>query len=239
MAATLMTRYLAELVGTFIMILLGDGAVANVFLKKGKAGSSGWLGISLGWATAVAVPVWIFGGISGAHFNPSVTLGLAVIGKFPVSEVLPYLGAQFIGAFLGAVAVFVIFYKQFQATDDTEAKLGTFTTIPAVRSYFLNFVGVFIEAFILVFTITATTTMHLASGMMGLIVFVVIFVIVFTIGGTTGCPLNAARDLAPRIAHALLPVPGKGTSDWRYAWIPVVGTALGGICGAVLYVSIF
>lgn len=239
MTATLLTRCLAEIVGSFIMIVLGNGGVANVVLKKAKAESTGWMGISMGWGTAVALPVWLFGSISGAHFNPSVTIGMAVAGKFPASEVLPYVLSQFLGCFLGAVAVFVIFYKQFQATDDPEAKLASFSTFPAVRSTFINFVGVFIEGFILVFAVAGMSALKLAPGLSGIIIFVLIFVLVFTIGGTTGCPLNMARDLAPRIAHAILPIPGKGSSDWKYAWVPVVGPTLGGICGALLYYAIF
>ncbi|MDD9150315.1 MULTISPECIES: MIP/aquaporin family protein [unclassified Sporolactobacillus] len=238
MTAPLITRFFAEMVGMFFLIFLGDGGCANIFLKKGREGGN-WLGISLEWGAAVAVPVWLFGSISGAHLNPAVTLGLAAIGHFPWADVIPYIVAQFIGAILGAVAVYIIFYKQFEATEDKGAILGSFSTIPAVRNYFLNFVAEFLETFTLVFAIVAASAQNFAPGIMGLIVFFVIFVLVITVGGTTGCALNPARDIGPRLVHALLPIANKGKSDWAYAWIPAFATTLGGIAGAMLYVALF
>lgn len=234
-----MEAFLGELVGTFIMVLLGDGAVANVILKKSKAENSGWIVITAGWAFAVALPVWFFGSVSGAHFNPAVTLGLAFVGKFPWDHAAAYILAQFIGAFLAAVALFLHFYKHFEATDDPETKLGVFSTGPAIRSSFFNLLGEFINTFVLLFGIIGIISQQMAPGLMALAIGILIFAIGLSLGGTTGYAINPARDLAPRIAHAILPVPGKGTSDWAYAWIPVVGPILGGICGALTYVLLF
>ncbi|WP_100489339.1 MIP/aquaporin family protein [Sporolactobacillus pectinivorans] len=234
-----MEAFLGELAGTFIMVLLGDGAVANVILKKSKAENSGWIVITAGWAFAVAIPVWIFGSVSGAHFNPAVTLGLACIGKFPWSSAAAYMTAQFIGAFLAAVVLFLHFYKHFEATTDPATKLGVFSTGPAIRSKFFNFFGEFINTFVLLFGIVGIVSQKMAPGLMGLAIGILIFAIGLSLGGTTGYAINPARDLAPRIAHALLPIPGKGGSDWAYAWIPVVGPILGGICGAFAYVLLF
>ncbi|MFT8710265.1 MAG: MIP/aquaporin family protein [Sporolactobacillus sp.] len=234
-----MEAFLGELVGTFFMVLLGDGAVANVILKKSKAENSGWIVITAGWAFAVALPVWFFGSVSGAHFNPAVTIGLACIGQFSWSHVAGYLIAQFIGAFLAAVVLFLHFYKHFEATDDPAVKLGVFSTGPAIRSHCFNFIGEFINTFVLLFGIVGIVSQKMAPGIMGLAIGILIFAIGLSLGGTTGYAINPARDLAPRIAHALLPIPGKGPSDWGYAWIPVVAPIIGGICGALTYITIF
>lgn len=234
-----MTKFIAELVGTFLMVLLGDGVVAGVILKKSKAENSGWIVITAGWAFAVAVPVWIFGSVSGGHFNPAVTIGLAVTGKFPAGEVLTYLAAQFIGAFIAAIVLFIHYYKHFEETEDKATKLGVFSTGPAIRSNFFNFFSEFMGTFVLLFGILGITSQKMAPGFTAFAVGVLIFSIGLSLGGTTGYAINPARDLAPRIAHALLPIPGKGDSDWGYAWIPVAGPILGGICGSLLYVAIF
>ncbi|MDD3223971.1 MAG: aquaporin family protein [Clostridium sp.] len=234
-----MEKFMAELVGTFLMVLLGDGVVAGVILNKSKAQNSGWIVITAGWAFAVAIPVWIFGSVSGAHFNPAVTIGLTVAGKFPASEVPMYLAAQFIGAFIAAIVLFVHYYKHFEETEDKATKLGVFSTAPAIRSNFFNFFGEFMGTFVLVFGILGITSQKMAPGFAAFAIGILIFSIGVSLGGTTGYAINPARDLAPRIAHAILPIPGKGNSDWGYAWIPVLGPIVGGICGSIFYLLIF
>lgn len=234
-----MNTFLAELIGTMLLILLGNGVVANVVLKKSKAENAGWLTINIGWALAVAIPVFIMGGISGAHFNPAVTIGLAVIGKFAWAQVPAYLAAQFIGALLGAVLVFIFFYPHYEATEDKGAKLATFSTGPAIKNIPFNFISEMIGTFVLVFTILGLGTAKLADGIAPIGVGLIILAMGVCLGGTTGYALNPARDLAPRIAHTILPVPGKGDSDWGYAWIPVVAPIVGGILGALVFNILF
>lgn len=234
-----MSCFLAELVGTCLMVLLGDGVVANVVLKKSKGENSGWIVITTGWAFAVAIPAWIFGSVSGAHFNPAVTIGLAIAGKFAWSKVFTYIVAQFIGAFIAAVILFVQYYKHFEETDDKAAKLGVFCTAPAIRSNLFAFINEFIGTFVLVFGILGITSQKMAPGLSILAIGILIWSIGLSLGGATGYAINPARDLAPRIAHAILPIPGKGDSDWGYAWIPVLGPIVGGICGSILYTLIF
>lgn len=230
--------FLAELVGTMLLVLLGDGVVANVVLRKTKGFSSGWIVITTGWALAVAVPALIFGVYSGAHFNPALTIAFAVIGKVTWAQVPVYLAGQFIGGFLGAVLVYVQYYDHFKASDSPDDKLGVFCTEPAIRNIPVNFLGEFIGTFVLVFAILGIAEQNLSNGMGTLFVGLVIWVIGLCLGGTTGYAINPARDLAPRIAHAVLPIPGKGSSDWGYSWVPVVATTLGGIIGAVFYTLI-
>lgn len=234
-----MNTFLAELIGTMLLILLGNGVVANVVLKKSKAENAGWLTINIGWALAVAIPVFIMGGISGAHFNPAVTIGLAVIGKFAWAQVPAYLAAQFIGALLGAVLVFIFFYPHYEATEDKGAKLATFSTGPAIKNIPFNFISEMIGTFVLVFTILGLGTAKLSDGIAPIGVGLIILAMGVCLGGTTGYALNPARDLAPRIAHTILPVPGKGDSDWGYAWIPVVAPIIGGILGALVFNILF
>lgn len=234
-----MKVFLAELLGTMILILLGNGVVANTVLKKSKAENSGWLTICFGWALGVAIPVVMFGAVSGAHFNPAVTIGLAVIGKFAWSSVPIYVAAQFIGAFIGAVLVFVYFYPHYKETEDKGAKLATFATGPAIKNTVFNFISEFIGTAILVFAILGVGTAKVAEGLGPIIVGGIILAMGVCLGGTTGYAINPFRDLAPRIAHAILPIPGKGDSDWGYAWIPVVGPLLGGVVGAILFNLVF
>lgn len=234
-----MSIYLAELLGTMLLILLGDGVVANVCLDKSKANNSGWMVIATGWALAVAIPVYIFGPISGAHFNPAVTLGLAAIGKFPWSDVPLFILSQMIGAFLGACLVYVYYKSHFDITDDKDTKRGVFCTAPAIKDTVNNFICEFIGTFVLVFAILGIANTNMVDGISPIVVGLIIWVIGLTLGGTTGYAINPARDLGPRIAHAILPIKGKGDSDWGYAWIPVVAPILGGIVAALVFNGIF
>lgn len=234
-----MKIFLAELLGTMILILLGNGVVANTVLKKSKGENSGWLTICFGWALGVAIPAVMFGSVSGAHFNPALTIGLAVIGKFAWSSVPTYLAAQFIGAFIGAVLVFTYFYPHYKETEDKGAKLATFATGPAIKNTVFNFISEFIGTAILIFTILGVGTANVVEGVGPIIVGGIILAMGVCLGGTTGYAINPFRDLAPRIAHAILPIPGKGDSDWGYAWIPVVGPLLGGVVGAILFNLVF
>jgi glycerol uptake facilitator protein len=234
-----MTTFMAELIGTMILILLGDGVVANVVLRKSKGENSGWMVIASGWAFAVAIPVFMFGSISGAHFNPAVTLALAATGAFPWADVPMYLIAQFLGAFIGAALVLVSYYKHFEETEDKASKLGVFCTAPAIRNTKLNFITEFIGTFLLVFAILGIGAAKFADGVQPIAIGFLIWAIGLSLGGPTGYAINPARDLGPRLAHFFLPVPGKGDSDWGYAWIPVVAPILGGIVGALAYNFIF
>ncbi|WP_454052939.1 MIP/aquaporin family protein [Clostridium sp. Marseille-Q7071] len=234
-----MSIYLAELLGTMLLILLGDGVVANVCLDKSKANGSGWIVIATGWALAVTIPVFIFGPISGAHFNPAVTLGLAAIGKFPWADVPLFILCQMLGAFIGACLVYIYYKNHFDATEDKDTKRGVFCTAPAIKDTVNNFICEFIGTFVLVFAILGIANTKMVDGISPLAVGLIIWVIGITLGGTTGYAINPARDLGPRIAHAILPIKGKGDSDWGYAWIPIVAPILGGIVAALVFNGIF
>ena len=230
-----MTIFFAELVGTLILILLGDGVVANVVLKNSKGNGSGWIVITTGWALAVAIPALIFGSYSGAHFNPALTIALAFIGNVAWSQVPIYFAGQFLGAFLGAALVFIFNYDQFKSTDNKGDKLAVFCTGPAVRNTTINFICEVVGTFVLVFGILGMGAQNLTNGMGTLFVGLLIWAIGLSLGGTTGYAINPARDLAPRIAHAILPIPNKGDSDWGYAWIPVIAPIIGAVLGAVCF----
>lgn len=234
-----MSTFLAELVGTMCLILLGDGVVANVILKKTKGGNSGWIVITWGWACAVLIPAMIFGGISGAHFNPALTIALAAIGKFAWADVPMYIIAQMIGAIIGAALVWIQYLPHWAETEDQGTKLGVFCTGPAIRSYGANLISEIIGTFALVFFILGLGTVDMAPGLGTYIVGLVILSIGVSLGGTTGYAINPARDLGPRIAHAILPIAGKGDSDWSYAWVPVVGPIIGALLGAFFFAAIF
>lgn len=234
-----MSTFLAELLGTMILILLGNGVVANVCLKKSKANGGGWMVIATGWALAVAVPVFIFGPISGAHFNPAVTIANAAIGNFAWADVPMYIIAQMIGAILGGCLVFLHYLPHWKETEDKDAKLACFATGPAIPSTLGNFISEFIGTFVLIFALLGIGNTPMVDGLSPIVVGLVIWVIGLTLGGTTGYAINPARDLGPRIAHALLPIPGKGDSNWKYAWIPVVAPIMGGVIAAVIFSIIF
>lgn len=234
-----MTNFFAELIGTMILVLLGDAVVANVILKKTKGENGGLIAITAGWAFAVAIPVFMFGSVSGAHFNPAVTLALATIGNFPWADVPMYLIAQFIGAFLGATLVLISYYDHFKETEDKATKLGVFCTGPAVRNIKLNFVTEFIGTFVLMFAILGIGAQQLVDGISPIAIGILIWGIGLSLGGPTGYAINPARDLGPRLAHFLLPVPNKGDSDWGYALIPVIAPICGAIVAALAYNLIF
>ena len=234
-----MSTFAAELFGTMFLILLGDGVVANVLLNRSKGQNSGWIVITTGWGLAVALAVYAVGRISGAHINPAVTLGLAAIGQFPWSQVPGYIIAQMIGAFLGAVLVYLTYLPHWRETESQELKLAVFSTIPNIRNYGANLVTEIIGTAALVAGVLFIGANELAVGLNPLLVGFLVWGIGLSLGGPTGYAINPARDLGPRIAHALLPIPGKGSSDWAYAWVPVVGPITGGVLGALVYVWVF
>jgi glycerol uptake facilitator protein len=227
----------AEVIGTAILILLGDGVVAAVLLAQSKAQNSGWIVITFGWGMAVAMAVYAVGQFSGAHLNPAVTLGFAVIGNTDWGDVPKYLGGEFLGAFIGACLVWAAYSNHWRATEDPGLKLAVFCTAPAIRNTVANIVTEVIGTFMLVFGVLAIVANQapVATGLVPLLVGLLVLGIGLSLGGPTGYAINPARDLAPRIAHALLPIPGKGPSDWGYAWIPVVAPIAGGIIGALLF----
>jgi glycerol uptake facilitator protein len=231
----------SEVIGTATLILLGDGVVAAVLLAKSKAQNSGWIVIAFGWGMAVMLAVYFVGRFSGAHLNPAVTLGLASIGVTKWVDVPTYLAGEFVGAFLGAVLVFAAYSHHFSATEDPGLKLSVFSTGPAIRNYALNFVTEVIGTFLLLFGVLAITSNKAptATGLVPLLIGLLVFAIGLSLGGPTGYAINPARDLGPRIAHFILPIPGKGKSDWSYAWVPVVAPIVGGVLGALAYRALF
>lgn len=234
-----MASLLAELIGTMLLIILGDGVVANVVLKKTKGNSSGWIVITTGWALAVAIPAAIFTSVSGALFNPALTIALAIVGQFTWSQVIPYIIAQLLGAFLGAVVVYITYYNHFEETEDQNSKLGVFCTIPEIEDQKINFLTEFIGTFVLTFAVLGIGAQNIDYGVKVIIVGCLIWAIGLSLGGPTGYAINPARDFGPRLAHFLLPIPRKGSSKWEYAWIPIVAPIIGAICGALVYVNIF
>jgi glycerol uptake facilitator protein len=231
-------KVIAEIFGTGLLILLGDGVVAAVLLTKSKAQNSGWIVITTAWAFAVYVGVVVAGPISGAHLNPAVTVGLAVNGNIPWGQVPMYLIGEFIGAFIGAALVALHYWDHYKATEDQGLKLATFCTAPNIRNIPLNVVSEIIGTFVLVFVVLAFGTNGSAAGLAALgalPVAILVWSIGLSLGGTTGYAINPARDLGPRIIHAVLPIPGKGGSDWEYSWVPVVGPILGGILAGIIY----
>jgi len=236
-----MRVFTAEAIGTMLLILLGDGVVAGVLLSKSKAEKSGWIVITTGWALAVAIGVYAVGRISGAHINPAVTLGLAAVGKLAWAEVPHYILGQFLGAFLGAVLVWLAYLAHWSGTEDSGLKLAVFSTAPAIRRMPANFMTETIGTFVLVFGVLAVGANKAPNdtGLTPLLVGFLVWAIGLSLGGPTGYAINPARDLAPRIAHAILPIAGKGGSDWGYAWVPVFGPIVGGVIGAVAYVGLF
>ena len=244
-----MNPYIAEAVGTMILILLGDGVVSNVLLARAKGQNSGWIVITIGWGVAVTIAVYSVGRISGAHLNPAVTIALAAIGSFPWGSVAGYVAAQLVGAFAGAVLMWLTYLPHWRLTEDPATKLAAFCTAPAVRSPIANVVTEVIGTAMLLFGVLAIganaegwaqagevdLSQVFSRALQPLLVGILVLGIGLSLGGPTGYAINPARDLGPRIAHAILPIPGKGASDWAYAWIPVVAPIAGGIAGAALY----
>lgn len=246
-----METYIAEFLGTAILVLLGDGVVANVLLNKSKGEDSGWIVITLGWGMAVAMAVYAVGAVSGAHINPAVTIGLASVGQFPWLDVPGYIVAQMLGAMAGAGLVFLAYLPHWAITDDPGLKLAVFSTGPEVRDYPKNAITEIIGTAMLVLGVLGITSFAgtglgetageqlqalFAGGIVPLIVGLLVLSIGLSLGGPTGYAINPARDLGPRIMHALLPIPGKGSSDWEYSWVPVVGPIIGGILGGLVWV---
>lgn len=234
-----MLIFIAELIGTMMLILLGDGVVANVTLNKSGMKGAGSIQITFAWGLAVLVPAFIFGAASGAHFNPAVTIALALDGTIAWGTVPMYIIAQFLGAILGGCLVYLLFKAQFDATDDPGTKLGCFATGPSIPNAGLNLLSEIVGTFVLVFAIKGIGNVDgIAGGLNYLLVFGIIVSIGMSLGGLTGYAINPARDLGPRIAHAFLPIKGKGDSNWGYAWVPVVGPIIGGVIASVLYMAI-
>ena len=229
-----MTPFVSEIVGTAMILLFGCGVVAGVLLDKSKAQGGGWIVITFAWAIGVTLGVYASGQFSGAHLNPAVSIALAVVGKFDWALVPTYVLGQFIGAMVGSGLVYLAYLSHWGGTSDPGLKLAVFSTGPAVRNPVGNFICEFISTAILLFVIMFLGANKYAEGVGPIAVGILILGMGLSFGGPTGYALNPARDLGPRIMHALLPIPGKGDSDWGYSWIPVVAPVLGGICGAAL-----
>jgi len=234
-----MTPYIAEFFGTLILILLGNGVVAGVLLKGTKSENAGWLTIVIAWGLAVALGIFAAGRVSGAHLNPAITIALFLSGDFPGHQVAGYILAQCAGAFVGAVLVWLHFLPHWSLTDNTDKKLAAFCTAPAVRSAIPNLISEIIGTMVLVLGVLFIGANKFTDGLNPLVVGLLIVSIGLSLGGTTGFAINPARDLAPRMAHFLLPIPGKGKSDWSYSWIPVVGPLVGGWLGALIFKTMF
>ncbi|MEQ8361738.1 MAG: MIP/aquaporin family protein [Cyclobacteriaceae bacterium] len=230
-----MSPYLAEFIGTMILIVLGDGVVAGVLLKQSKSENAGWIVIVIAWGLTVALAIYAVGEYSGAHINPAVTVALAINGSFPWADVPAYCLAQLLGAFVGASIVWLHYLPHWKITEDKGAKLAVFCTAPAIRATIPNFISEFIGTMVLIMGLLFIGANSFAEGLNPLVVGALISTIGFGLGGTTGFAINPARDLGPRLAHFILPIAGKGGSDWSYSWIPVLGPLCGGAAGALLY----
>ena len=241
-----MSEFSGEFIGTMILILLGNGVVANVVLNGTKGNNGGWIVITLGWGLAVFMGVTIAGPFSGAHLNPAVTIGLALAGKFPLAKVGTFIFAQFLGAAMGAFLVWLFYRHHYEQTDDQETILATFGTIPAIRKYPNNFFSEMVGTFVLVFVVLYIEGANIACstlpevkiglGTLGALpVALLVTSIGLSLGGTTGYAINPARDLSPRLMHAILPIKNKGKSDWKYSIIPLVGPLSGAAVAAFLY----
>jgi glycerol uptake facilitator len=229
----------AETIGTAFLILLGDGVVAAVLLNHSKAQNSGWIVITFGWGFGVMAGAYAVGQFSGAHLNPAVTVAIWIQGSIDFSQAIKYFIGEFLGAMIGAALVFFAYYQHFGETEDPGLKLAVFSTGPAIRNTMWNLVTEIIATIVLTAGILAIVDPgNKGSDASGLATLLVAFLVVgigLSLGGPTGYAINPARDLGPRIMHAILPIPGKGPSDWGYAWIPVVGPLIGGVIGGLFY----
>ena len=239
-----LTKYVFEFLGTLVLILLGDGVVACCTLNKSKGQGGGWVVITMAWGLAVMCGVLVSGPISGAHLNPAVSIGIALAGTFDGALVPGYIVAQMLGAFCGATLVYIYYKDHFDATAEQDAKLGVFCTIPAIRNLWRNTFCEAVGTFVLVFVILSLSTKgnvpEVGMGDLGAFpVTMLIMAIGMSLGGATGYAINPARDLGPRIAHALLPIKGKGSSDWGYSLVPIVGPTIGAAIAAALYLAVF
>jgi glycerol uptake facilitator protein len=247
-------QYLAEFIGTALLVLLGNGVVANVVLPKTKGSASGWIVITFGWGMAVFVAVWCVGPISGAHLNPAVTVGLAIAKKFSLELVPGFIVAQLLGGIVGGALVFLLYRDHYIASDDPDAKLATFATSPAIRNLASNLASETVGTFVLIFAVLLAVEpsiipseateptlpgMKIGLGTLGALpVGLLVLSIGLSLGGTTGYAINPARDLGPRIAHALLPIPGKRDSDWGYALVPIAGPLIGAVLAVLLRITL-
>jgi len=243
-----MSPFVAELIGTMILILLGNGVVANVVLEQTKGNNSGWIVITFGWAMAVFTAVVVAQNSSGAHLNPAVTIGLAISGKFAWNQVTLYISAQMLGAAMGTTLVWLMYKDHYIRSVNQEVKLATFCTGPAIRNSFSNILSEITGTFVLIFSVLyiagpnfvpADDASPAGLGSVGALpVALIVLAIGLSLGGTTGYAINPARDLAPRIMHQILPISGKGSSDWGYAWIPVIGPLAGSAIAAFLFLNL-
>lgn len=234
-----MSAFLGELIGTAILIMIGCGVVAGVSLNKSKANGGGWVVVTIAWGLAVTMGIYAVGTYSGAHLNPAVTVSFAMIGTFSWVDVPTYILGQLLGAIIGASIVSMHYLLHFKATSDQATKLGVFATIPAIRHSYSNLLSELIGTFLLILGLLFIGANEYTEGLNPLIVGLLIVAIGMAFGGTTGYAINPARDLGPRIAHFILPIPGKGGSDWQYAWIPIIGPLLGGALGGLTYQALF
>jgi glycerol uptake facilitator protein len=234
-----MTAFMGEIVGTAILIFIGCSVCAGASLKKSFSYNPGWFPIQFSWGFAVALAIFLVGKYSGAHLNPAVTLAFAFTGAFSWSLVPAYIVGQLIGAMIGAIAVFLHYLPHWEGTNDPQAKLGIFVTGPAIPHSVSNLLSEMFATFVLVLSLLSLGATEFTKGLQPIMVGFLIITLGLALGGTTGSAMNPARDLGPRIVHFLLPIPGKGTSNWKYAWIPVVGPLLGGICGGFFYQAVF
>jgi glycerol uptake facilitator protein len=234
-----MSPYVAEFFGTLLLILLGGGVNAAVSLRKSKSENGGWLMITIGWGLAVMLAIYAVGNISGAHLNPAVTIALAMNGSFVPDLILGYILAQFGGAIVGATLVWLHYLPHWKETAEPGVKLGVFCNAPAIRNVFANLISEVIATMVLIMALLFIGANEFTKGLNPIVVGLLIISIGLSLGGTTGFAINPARDLGPRIAHFVLPIHGKGKSDWGYAWIPVVGPVIGGVLGALLYQALF
>lgn len=234
-----MSPYAAEFFGTMILILIGEGVVAGVLLKQSKSENAGWLTIVVAWGIAVTLAIYAVGRISGAHLNPAITIALVFMDKFPASQMPGYILAQLAGAFTGALLVWIHYHPHWKVTDDPAKKLAVFCTAPAVRSFPANLLSEVIATAVLVLGILFIGENKFTEGLNPLVVGLLIIAIGLGLGGTTGFAINPARDLGPRFAHFILPISGKGPSDWAYSWVPVAGPILGALGGAALFKYLF
>lgn len=241
-----LNEFIAEVIGTFLLILLGNGVVANVVLKDTKGHNGGWIVISMGWGLGVFVGVAVAGPVSGAHINPAVTLGLASAGLFSWAKVIPFILAQMLGAGVGAFTVWLFYRHHFNRTEDPDTQLACFCTAPAIRHRTNNFISEVVGTFVLIFvilyiaepsvTVGGSEDVKMGLGTLGALpVALLVTAIGLSLGGTTGYAINPARDLGPRIMHALLPMNHKGSSDWKYAWTPIIGPVTGALLAAGLF----
>ena len=230
-----MSPFLAEFIGTYILIIFGGGVVAGAVLSGTKSHNSGWLAIVFGWAIGVSLGIYASGASSGGHINPAVTLGLAFVGAFDWNLVLPYIIAQVLGAFMAAVTIWIFYLPHWRKTEDKDAKLAVFCTAPAISETPSNLISEILGAAVLVFAVLFIGINQFTEGLNPLVIGLLVAAIGLSLGGTTGYAINPARDFGPRLAHFLLPIPSKRDSDWKYSWVPIVGPFIGGALGCVLH----